>query len=166
MYILPAISLMSYSMFGLVPMLGLIRWAKTFENATDYSLQNTVRQALFLPTSREAKYKAKAAIDTFFMRFGDVLQAGMVRLGAQFHLALYRLRLDQCRPDAGLALHRHATGARTSADGLLSGAGIHQARSRYTSSKLMVLQELQRQTAQHPIVAMQRPEGHLQRFGR
>ena len=87
MYILPCISLVSYSMIGLVPLLGLIRWAKTAENATDYSLQNTLKQALFLPTSREAKYKAKAAIDTFFMRFGDVLQAGLVRLGAQFHLA-------------------------------------------------------------------------------
>ena len=78
-------------MIGLVPLLGLVRWGKTLENATDYSLQNTVRQALFLPTSREAKYKAKAAIDTFFMRFGDVLQAGLVRLGAQFHLAVLRV---------------------------------------------------------------------------
>jgi AAA family ATP:ADP antiporter len=43
---------------------------------------NTVRQTLWLPTSREAKYKAKAAVDTFFMRGGDVLQAGIVFLGA------------------------------------------------------------------------------------
>lgn len=87
LYILPSISLLTYSTIGLVPLLGLVRWGKTLENATDYSLQNTVRQALFLPTSREAKYKAKAAIDTFFMRFGDVLHAGIVRLGSQFHLA-------------------------------------------------------------------------------
>jgi AAA family ATP:ADP antiporter len=88
MYILPAISLVSYSLLGLVPILGIVRWAKTFENAVDYSIQNTVRQALFLPTSREAKYKAKAAIDTFFMRTGDVLQGGIVRLGAQLQLTL------------------------------------------------------------------------------
>jgi AAA family ATP:ADP antiporter len=88
MYILPTISLMSYSLMGLVPILGIVRWTKTVENATDYSIQNTVRQALFLPTSREAKYKAKAAIDTFFMRFGDVLQAGIVRMGAQIDLAI------------------------------------------------------------------------------
>lgn len=88
LYVMPTISLISYSMVALVPALGLIRWGKTLENATDYSLQNTLRQALFLPTSREAKYKAKAAIDTFFMRFGDVLQAGLVRLGAQIHLAV------------------------------------------------------------------------------
>jgi len=39
-----------------------VRVGKILENSTDYSVQNTVRQALFLPTSREAKYKAKAAI--------------------------------------------------------------------------------------------------------
>jgi ATP:ADP antiporter, AAA family len=87
LYILPAISLMSYSILAFVPMLGVVRVAKTFENATDYSIQNTVRQALFLPTSREAKYKAKAAIDTFFMRLGDVIQAGIVKMGAELQLA-------------------------------------------------------------------------------
>jgi ATP:ADP antiporter, AAA family len=87
LYIMPVISLVTYSVIGVAPILGLVRWGKTFENATDYSIQNTLRQALFLPTSREAKYKAKAAIDTFFMRFGDVLQAGVVRLGSELHLA-------------------------------------------------------------------------------
>jgi AAA family ATP:ADP antiporter len=88
LYVLPVISLVSYSVLGLVPLLGFVRWAKTLENATDYSLQNTLRQALFLPTSREAKYKAKATIDTFFMRSGDVIQAGIVRLGAQLQIGM------------------------------------------------------------------------------
>ena len=60
------------------------RWcggSKILENGTDYSIQNTTVHALFLSTSREAKYKAKAAIDTFFMRAGDVLQAGIVLAG-------------------------------------------------------------------------------------
>lgn len=83
LFILPVIALMSYSILALVPLLSVVRVAKTFENATDYSIQNTARQALFLPTSREAKYKAKAAIDTFFMRSGDVLQAGIVYLGSE-----------------------------------------------------------------------------------
>jgi AAA family ATP:ADP antiporter len=87
LYLLPSIALASYSLLAMVPVLGLVRWTKTLENATDYSIQNTIRQALFLPTSREAKYKAKAAIDTFFMRMGDVIQAGVVRLGAGFNLA-------------------------------------------------------------------------------
>jgi len=53
--------------------LTMIRLEKTTENSLDYSLHNTLRQALFLPTSPEAKYKAKAAIDTFFFRMGDVI---------------------------------------------------------------------------------------------
>jgi AAA family ATP:ADP antiporter len=50
-----------------------IRITKASENSLDYSLHNTLRQALYLPTSRASKYKAKAAIDTFFFRIGDVL---------------------------------------------------------------------------------------------
>ena len=46
-----------------------------------HSLQSTTRNALYLPTSREAKYKAKQANDTFFVRFGDVLSAGLVFAG-------------------------------------------------------------------------------------
>lgn len=38
------------------------------ENATDYSLNNTVRNMLFLPLSSEEKYSAKQATDTFFAR--------------------------------------------------------------------------------------------------
>jgi AAA family ATP:ADP antiporter len=55
--------------------------AKLAENSVDYSLQNTTRNALYLPTSTEAKYKAKQANDTFFVRFGDVLSAGLVFAG-------------------------------------------------------------------------------------
>jgi AAA family ATP:ADP antiporter len=82
LYVLPLIALGSYLTLAIAPFLMIVRIGKTLENSVDYSLQNTVRQALFLPTSREAKYKAKAAIDTFFMRFGDVLQAGIVALGS------------------------------------------------------------------------------------
>jgi AAA family ATP:ADP antiporter len=59
----------------------MVRVGKILENSTDYSIQNTLRQALFLPTTREAKYKAKAAIDTFFTRAGDVVSAGFVAVG-------------------------------------------------------------------------------------
>jgi AAA family ATP:ADP antiporter len=51
----------------------MVRIEKTAENSLDYSLHNTLRQALFLPTDRDSKYKAKAAIDTFFFRMGDVI---------------------------------------------------------------------------------------------
>ena len=38
----------------MVPLLAVVRIGKVFENSTDYSFQNTLRQALFLPTTREA----------------------------------------------------------------------------------------------------------------
>ena len=73
-------------MLALVPILSLIRVAKIVENTVDYSVQNTARHALFLPTSREAKYKAKAAIDSFFWRTGDALSALLVFTGTQLAL--------------------------------------------------------------------------------
>jgi AAA family ATP:ADP antiporter len=81
LFILPVLALINYSIIVVAPILAVVRIGKILENSTDYSIQNTLRQALFLPTSREAKYKAKAAIDTFFTRGGDVVSAGFVALG-------------------------------------------------------------------------------------
>ena len=82
LFIMPIVALVNYSMIALVPILAVVRIGKIFENSTDYSIQNTVRQALFLPTTREAKYKAKAVIDTFCQRLGDVAAAGVVTVGS------------------------------------------------------------------------------------
>ena len=51
------------------------------ENAIDYSAMNTARQMLWLPTKRQEKYAAKQAADTFVVRIGDVLAAGLVFAG-------------------------------------------------------------------------------------
>jgi AAA family ATP:ADP antiporter len=63
------------------PSFEFIRALKITDNSIDYSLGNTTKQALWLPTSREAKYKAKQAVDTFCVRVGDVVQAGVVYSG-------------------------------------------------------------------------------------
>jgi AAA family ATP:ADP antiporter len=81
LFILPLIATFSYGMLAVLPILAIVRFAKILENSTDYSIQNTARQALFLPTSREAKYNAKQAIDSFFWRTGDLLQAVVVYVG-------------------------------------------------------------------------------------
>ncbi|HLG59638.1 MAG TPA: Npt1/Npt2 family nucleotide transporter [Vicinamibacterales bacterium] len=83
LFILPAIAALGYTAIAVVPVLAVVQWTKIFENSTDYSIQNTTRHALFLPTSREAKYKAKQAIDSFFVRTGDLLQAVVVFAGVQ-----------------------------------------------------------------------------------
>jgi len=56
----------------------LIRALKVAENATDYSIENTARAILWLPTSRSEKYIGKQTVDTFFVRLGDVLSALLV----------------------------------------------------------------------------------------
>jgi AAA family ATP:ADP antiporter len=81
LFVMPAVAFGAYGLIAMVGGMALIRAAKIAENSTDYSLHNTVRQALFLPTSRAAKYKAKAAIDTFFVRAGDTLSAVLVGVG-------------------------------------------------------------------------------------
>ena len=63
------------------PRSALLLYVKVAENSTDYSVMNTAKQMIWLPTSREEKYKAKQAIDTFFVRAGDMLAAGVVFLG-------------------------------------------------------------------------------------
>src|SRR4029079_16753292 len=65
---LPIIAMGSYTLLAFLPVLSIVRIAKIFENGTDYSIQNTARHALFLRVDRDAKYKAKTAIDNFFWR--------------------------------------------------------------------------------------------------
>lgn len=86
--VLPAIVLLGYGAVATLPLLGLLAVVKILENSTEYSLQNTLQQALFLPTSRDVKYKAKAAIDTFVVRAGDVGSALVVYLGTQAALGV------------------------------------------------------------------------------
>jgi AAA family ATP:ADP antiporter len=88
LFVLPLVALASYSFMAFIPIFSVIRVAKILENSTDYSVQNTARHALFLPTSREAKYKAKQAIDSFFVRLGDMLQAVIVYVGTGMALSM------------------------------------------------------------------------------
>lgn len=85
---LPVFALAGYGASALLPFLGVVATVKVIENSTDYSLQNTVQQALFLATSRDAKYKAKAAIDTLFVRLGDLGSTGAVFVGSLIGLSV------------------------------------------------------------------------------
>jgi AAA family ATP:ADP antiporter len=80
--IMPIASLAGYGTAFAVPLLGVLTVARIVESSLDYSLSNTTRQALWLSTTRAAKYKAKQVIDTFVVRAGDVLSAGIVWMGS------------------------------------------------------------------------------------
>ena len=84
----PIVAGVGYLLMLRAPSLQLMTWLKTADNSLDYSLGNTTKQALWLPTSREAKYKAKQAVDSFFMRAGDVVSAGLVFVAERLAFAV------------------------------------------------------------------------------
>jgi AAA family ATP:ADP antiporter len=84
LFALPIVALGTYGLVAAGAGFALLRVAKLAENSTDYSVMNTAKQMLWLPASREEKYKAKQAIDTFFVRAGDVLSAGLVFAGTHW----------------------------------------------------------------------------------
>jgi len=83
-FALPVVAFFAYGTAAAGAALGLLLYVKVAENSTDYSVMNTAKQLIWLPTSREEKYKAKQAIDTFFVRAGDMLAAGVVFVGTHF----------------------------------------------------------------------------------
>ena len=83
LFTLPVVALGAYGLAMSGAGIALLRWIKIAENASDYSVMNTAKQMLWLPTSREEKYAAKQAIDTFFVRCGDMLSAAVVFVGTR-----------------------------------------------------------------------------------
>jgi ATP:ADP antiporter, AAA family len=91
--IMPLASLVGYGTAFAVPLLSVLFMARAVESSLDYSLSNTTRQALWLVTSRSAKYKAKQVIDAFVVRIGDAMSAAVVWVGAheKFELSTFIL---------------------------------------------------------------------------
>lgn len=83
MLITPIISLIAYISMAIAPALGLIKAMKVAENSSNYSINNTARHMLWLPTSKDMLYQAKPTVDTLFVRLGDGLAALTVLLGTR-----------------------------------------------------------------------------------
>jgi AAA family ATP:ADP antiporter len=77
----PLVVFLGYASLAILPIFAWFRYFKVVENSMDYSLQNTARQMLYLPLSRQEKYEGRAVIDSFGQRIGDLLQAGLIFLG-------------------------------------------------------------------------------------
>jgi AAA family ATP:ADP antiporter len=86
LFALPMVAFGAYGLIATSGALMLVRVMKTLENSTDYSIMNTAKQMLWLPTTSEQKFKAKQAIDTFFVRIGDMLSAAVVFVGTNIVL--------------------------------------------------------------------------------
>lgn len=101
LWIMPVVSILGYSAIAAFPVLNVVFGAKLGENGLDYSLQNTSKQSLWLPTTNEARYKAKQVVDTFLVRVGDITSAGIVALGGALgfgtsHFAMVNVALVAC----------------------------------------------------------------------
>jgi AAA family ATP:ADP antiporter len=80
----PLVSLAAYLSMAIAPVIGIIKVMKVAENSSNYSINNTARHMLWLPTTKAMMYQAKATIDTLFVRIGDGLAALTVLLGTRF----------------------------------------------------------------------------------
>jgi AAA family ATP:ADP antiporter len=81
LFLLPWVALSGYGAIALFPSLAVVAMAKIAENSFDYSLETTVEQTLFLPTTREVKYTGKATVDTVCVRLGDMAAGAFVLVG-------------------------------------------------------------------------------------
>ena len=85
--LIPLASVAGYGMAFVFPLVGALFVGRVIESSLDYSLSNTAQQTLWLPTSREAKYKGKQVIDSFCRRAGDAASAGVVWIGMRMSLS-------------------------------------------------------------------------------
>ncbi len=70
---LPVAICLGATSFLIAPVLMIGSLLNTADNGFSYSINQSAKEALYVPTTREEKYKAKAFIDMFVQRFAKVL---------------------------------------------------------------------------------------------
>ena len=114
--ILPALSMLSYSTMAFVPNLSFTLAGKVSEKSTDYSLNSTVRNMLFLPCTREEKVQRQA---------GDRLAVRALRgrgLGVARVRRHHRARIDRHR----LCHGQHRAGRGWTDGGVRGGSPVYE----------------------------------------
>ena len=74
---LPAVALAGSAGFLVFPALWVGSFLNTADNGFSYSINQSAKEALYVPTSRVEKYQAKAFIDMFVQRFAKALAVGL-----------------------------------------------------------------------------------------
>ena len=86
--LLPLASALAFAAVALSPTVGVLAGAQALRRAFDYAIARPAREVLFTVVGREAKYKAKNAIETVVYRGGDAISgwisAGLGALGVGF----------------------------------------------------------------------------------
>ena len=81
---LPIAVLLSSTGFFFFPLVLFGSAMSISDNALNYSMNQSAREALYVPTTREEKYKAKAFIDMFIQRFAKAVAVGLSLLITTF----------------------------------------------------------------------------------
>ncbi|MBT3345930.1 MAG: hypothetical protein HN712_15205 [Gemmatimonadetes bacterium] len=89
---LPVAALAGSAAFLAAPVLLVGSALNTADNGFSYSINQSAKEALYVPTSREEKYKAKAFIDMFVQRFAKALAVGLSLLITMFFTGFESLR--------------------------------------------------------------------------
>lgn len=74
---LPVAALLGSGGFLVFPTLWMGSALNTCDNGFSYSINQSAKEVLYVPTTREEKYKAKAFIDMFVQRFAKALAVGL-----------------------------------------------------------------------------------------
>jgi len=77
LFFLPVAFLIGSAGFLVIPTLFLVAFLRVSDNGLNYSINQSAREALYTPTSQDAKYKAKAFIDMFIQRAAKVVAVGL-----------------------------------------------------------------------------------------
>ena len=75
--ILPASIALGSAAFLVMPVLWVGSLLNTLDNAPAYSINQSAKESLYVPTTRDEKYKAKAFIDMFVQRFAKAVAVVM-----------------------------------------------------------------------------------------
>jgi AAA family ATP:ADP antiporter len=96
LFVCPTLTILTLLAMLVSPTVGVIFFAAVFLRALNYGLNHPTREALFIPTTKAVKFKAKAWTDAFGSRFsksaGSTLNRyvlfGFVRLSSAFSLVI------------------------------------------------------------------------------
>jgi AAA family ATP:ADP antiporter len=78
--VMPILVLGASGLFLLMPILWIGSSLNTVDNGLNYSINQSARESLYTPLSRDEKYKAKAFIDMFLYRTAKVVAVGVALL--------------------------------------------------------------------------------------
>jgi AAA family ATP:ADP antiporter len=78
--------------FLALPILWVGSFLNTVDNGFSYSINQSAKEALYVPTTRDEKYKAKAFIDMFVQRFAKSVAVGINLLVSTIFLEFTSLR--------------------------------------------------------------------------